>query len=139
MYIIVLHVNWSENAKNWSIYCIMSICIYAKAESCLRNIYVYIICKFNIWIKRCYCSVYDCAACKSIWKCEKLINLLHHICLYMCKSWVVSLQYIYVCHIWIAACMQRRCCFSVYMQTLTHQWSCCYYLAFWLCVSSMHE
>ncbi len=40
---ITLRVNRSENAKNRSIYCITSVCMCAKAESCLRNIYVYVI------------------------------------------------------------------------------------------------
>ena len=85
---------------NRLIYCVALMCMYAKAESCLRSICVYIIYEFNMWIKRCYCSVCDCAACKSIWKCEKSINLLHHICSYVRKSWVVPSQYIYVCCIW---------------------------------------
>ncbi len=136
---IALRVNQSKNAKNQSIYCITSVFMCAKAESCLRSICVYVVYEFNVWIKCCYCSVCDCAACKSIWKCEKLIDLLHHVCLYMCKSWVVSLQYIYVCCIWVAACMQRRCCSSVYMQASTRQQLHCYCFAFQLCVSSMHE
>ncbi len=40
---ITLRVNRSENAKNRSIYCITSVCICAKAESCLRNICVYVV------------------------------------------------------------------------------------------------
>ena len=139
MYVIAMHVNQSDKAKNRSIYCIMQTCRCAKAESCLRNMYVYIVYKFNMWIKRCYCSVCDCAACKSIWKCEKLINLLHHVCLYVRKSWVVPSQYVYVCRIWVAACMQRLCCSSVYMQASTRWWLRCYCLAFQLCVSSTHE
>ncbi len=139
MYVIALRVNRSENAKNQLIYCITSVCMYAKAESCLRSICVYVICKFNVWIKCCYCSVCDCAACKSIWKCEKSINLLHYACLYMRKSWVMSLQYICICRIWIAAYMQRCCCSSVYVQASTHQQSRCYCFAFRLCMSSIHE
>ncbi len=139
MYVIAMHVNQSDKAKNWSIYCLMQTCRCAKAESCLCSIYVFIIYEFNVWIKRCYCSVRDCAACKSIWKCEKSIDLLHHICLYMRKSWVMSLQYMCVCCIWITACMQRRCCSSVYMWALMRQQSRCYCLTFWLCMSSMHE
>ncbi len=110
MYMIAMHVNWSDKARNWSIYCIIQTCRCAKAKSCLCNICVYIVYEFNVWIKRCYCSVCDCAACKSIWKCEKSINLLHHICLYMCKSWVVSLQYMCICFIWAAACMLLSFC-----------------------------
>ena len=89
MYVIAMHVNWSDKAKNRSIYCIMSVFMCAKAESCLCSMYVYIVYEFNVWIKRCYCFVCDCAACKSIWKCEKSIDLLHHVCLYVRKSWVV--------------------------------------------------
>ena len=114
---------------NWLIYCIASMCMCAKAESCLRSICMYIVYEFKVWIKRCYCSVCDCAACKSIWKCEKSIDLLYYVCLYMRKSWVVSSQYIYVCRMWIAACMQRRCCSFMYVQTSMHQWSRCYCLA----------
>jgi len=77
--VIALRVNRSEKAKNQSIYCITSVCMCAKAESCLRSICVYIIYEFNMWIKRCYCSVCDYAACKSVWKCEKSIDLLHHV------------------------------------------------------------
>ena len=92
-------------------------CRCAKAESCLRNMCVYIIYELNVWIKRCYCSVCDCAACKLIWKCEKLIDLLHHICLYVRKSWVVPLQYMCICCIWaqhvnkalLLLCVWLRC------------------------------
>ena len=136
---IALRVNRSENAKNRLIYCITSVCMCAKAESCLCSIYVYIVYKLNMWIKRCYCSVCDCAACKSIWKCEKSIDLLHHVYLYVRKSWVMSLQYMYICCIRIAACMQRCYYSSVYMQASMHWWLHCYCLTFWLCVSSMHE
>ncbi len=139
VYVIAMHVYWSDKAKNRSIYCITQTCKCTKAESCLRNICVYIIYKFNMWIKRCYCSVCDYAACKSIWKCEKSINLLHHICLYVCKSWVVPSQYMCICHIWAATCMQRRCCHSVYMQASTRWWLRCHCFAFQLCVSSTHE
>ncbi len=139
MYVIMMHVNWSDKAKNRSIYCIMQTCRCAKAESYLHNIYVYVVYEFNVWIKRCYCSMCDYAACKSVWKCEKSIDLLYHVCLYVRKSWVVSSQYICICHIWIAACMQRRCCHSVYVQASTCWWSRCYCFAFQLCMSSTCE
>ncbi len=117
MYVIAMHVNWSDKAKNWSIYCLIQTCRCAKAKSCLRSICVYVVYELNVWIKRCYCSVCDCAACKSIWKCEKSIDLLHHICLYMRKSWVVPLQYMCICHIWaqhmnkalLLLCVWLRC------------------------------
>ncbi len=108
-----------RKSKNRSIYCVASMCICAKAESCLRNICVYVVYELNVWIKRCYCSVYYCATCESIWKCEKSINLLHHVCLYMRKSWIVPSQYICICRIWVAACTQEHCCSSVYMQAST--------------------
>ncbi len=41
MYVIAMHVNRSENAKNQSIYCITSVCICAKAESCLCIYVIY--------------------------------------------------------------------------------------------------
>ncbi len=101
IYMIAMHVNWSDKAKNQSIYCITQMCKCTKSELCLRSICMYVVYELNVWIKRCYCSVCDCTACKSIWKCEKSIDLLHHICLYVCKSWVVSLQYMYICCIWV--------------------------------------
>ncbi len=139
VYVIVMHVNRSDKAKNRSIYCITQTCRCAKAELCLRSICVYVVYELNVWIKRCYCSVCDCAACKSIWKCEKSINLLHHVCLYVRKSWVVPSQYMCICCIWAAACMQRRCCHSVYVQDSTRWWLRCYCFAFRLCVSSTCE
>jgi len=41
--VIALRVNRSENAKNRSIYCIMSVCMCAKAELSLCSICVYVI------------------------------------------------------------------------------------------------
>ena len=41
IYVFAMHVDWSENRKNRSIYCIIQMCMYAKAESCLHNMYVY--------------------------------------------------------------------------------------------------
>ncbi len=122
VYVIAMHVHWSDKAKNRSIYCITQTCRCAKAESCLRSICVYVVYEFNVWIKRCYCSVCDCAACKSIWKCEKLIDLLHHVYLYVRKSWVVPLQYMCICRIWAATCMLLSFCvcasFNVSMTAL---------------------
>ncbi len=139
VYVIAMHVHWSDKAKNRSIYCITQTCRCAKAESCLCSICVYIVYELNVWIKRCYCSVCDYAACKSAWKCEKSIDLLHHVCLYVRKSWVVPSQYMCICCIWAAACMQRRCCHSVYVQTSTRQRSRCHCFAFRLCVSSTRK
>ncbi len=134
-----MHVHRSNKAKNRLIYCFTWTCKCAKAELCLRSICVYVVYEFNMWIKRCYCSVYDCAACKSIWKCEKSIDLLHHVCLYMHKSWVMSSQYICVRCIWAAACMQRCYCHSVYVQASMYWWLCCYCFVFQLCVNLMCE
>jgi len=36
VYVSAMHVNRSEN-RNWSIYCVAQMCMYAKAESCLCN------------------------------------------------------------------------------------------------------
>ena len=82
---------WIRKSLNQSIYCVILMCMCAKAESCLHNIYVYDVCELQhvrkdvavilcIWAKTVLylCSVCDCDACKSIWLSEKLINLLHH-------------------------------------------------------------
>ena len=127
IYVFATHVDQSENRKNRLIYCITQMCICAKAESCLRNMYVCNVYELQhmrkdvavilfIWAKTmsCLCSICDCDACKLIRK-SKLINLLHHTNVYICKSWVVSLQCICVWYIWVAACVQRRCCHSVYI------------------------
>jgi len=45
VYVIAMHVNRPDKAKNRSIYCIMQTCICAKAESCLRSV--------------CVCDVYE--------------------------------------------------------------------------------
>ncbi len=47
MYMIAMHVNWSDKAKNRSIYCILQTCRCAKAESCLRNVCVNVVYKLN--------------------------------------------------------------------------------------------
>ncbi len=80
MYVIAMHVNQSDKAKNRSIYCITQTCKCIKAESCLCNV-----CMCNVYdlqrvrkdvavilyiwanIVSCFCSVCDCDACKSIW------------------------------------------------------------------------
>jgi len=80
MYMIAMHVNWSDNAKNRSIYCIMRACKCTKAESCLCNVYVCDVYELQcvrkdvavvlcIWAKTvsCLCNVCDCNACKLIW------------------------------------------------------------------------
>ncbi len=88
----------------------MSVFMCAKAESCLCNICVYVVYELNMWIKRCYYFVCDYAACKSIWKCEKSINLLHHICLY---TYVQKLSCVFA----ICICMLYMNC-SMYAKTL---------------------
>ncbi len=80
VYMIAMHVNRSDNAKNRSIYCIMQACRCAKAESCLCNVCMCDVYELQrvrkdvavvlyIWAKTvsCLCSVCDCDACKSIW------------------------------------------------------------------------
>ncbi len=114
VYVIAMHIHRSDKAKNRSIYCITQTCKCAKAESCLCSICVYVVYELNVWIRRCYCSMCDCAACKSTWK-LKSIDLLRRTDVYVCKSWVVPLQWLCECCIWVAACAQRRCCHSVYM------------------------
>ncbi len=127
IYVFATHVDQSENRKNRLIYCIAQMCICAKAESCLRSIYVCDVYELQrvrkdvavvlcIWAKTVSClyNVCDCNACKLIRK-SKLIDLLHHTNVYVCKSWVMSLQCICVWCIWVAAYAQRRCCCSVYM------------------------
>ncbi len=124
--VIATHVNRSEN-RNWSIYCVAQMCICAKAESCLCNVCMCDVYELQrvrkdvavilcIWAKTvsCLCNVYDCNACKLIRK-SKLINLLHHTDVYMCKSWVVSSQCICVWCIWVAMHAQRRYCCFMYM------------------------
>ncbi len=80
VYVIAMHVNWSDNAKNRSIYCITQACRCAKAESCLRSVCMCDVYELQrvrkdvavilcIWAKTmsCLCNVCDCDACKSIW------------------------------------------------------------------------
>jgi len=47
MYVIAMHVNRSDNAKNRSIYCILQACRCAKAESCLCNVCVNVMYELN--------------------------------------------------------------------------------------------
>ncbi len=101
VYMIMMHVNRSEN-RNQLIYCVAQMCICTKAESCLCSVYmcdVYELQRMRkdvavilcIWAKivSCLCNVCDCNICK-------LINLLHCTDVYVCKSWVVPSQYVYV-------------------------------------------
>ncbi len=53
VYMLAMHVNQPDNAKNQSIYCIMQACRCAKAESCLRSV--------------CICDVYELQhVCKDV-------------------------------------------------------------------------
>jgi len=78
MYMIAMHVNQSDKAKNRSIYCIMQTCRCAKAESCLRSV--------------CVCDVYelqhvrkDVAVVLYIW--AKTVSCLRNVCICdPCKS-----------------------------------------------------
>ncbi len=80
VYVIAMHVHWSDKAKNRSIYCITWACKCAKAESCLRNICVCNVYELQrmrkdvaivlcIWAKTvlCFRNVCDCNACTLIW------------------------------------------------------------------------
>jgi len=101
IYVFATHVNRSENRKNRSIYCVAQMCICIKAESCLCSMYVCDVYELQcirkdvavilcIWAKTvlCLCNVCDCNVCKSSRK-SKLINLLRHTDVYVCKSWVM--------------------------------------------------
>ena len=75
--VIALRVNRSENAKNRSIYCITPVYMCAKAESCLRNIYVYVVyelqhvCK-DVAVILCMCElqrVDNCVVIVSLFDC----------------------------------------------------------------------
>ncbi len=129
-----------RKSKNRSIYCVAQMYMCAKAESCLRNVYVCDVYELQrmhknvavvlcIWAKTvlCLCSVCDCNACKSIRK-SKSINLLRCTDVYMRKSWVMPLQCICVWCIWVAAYAQRRCCCSVYMSKVCVVSSQCMWL-----------
>ena len=76
IYVFATHVDRSENRKNRSIYCVAQMCMCAKAESCLRNVYVCDVYELQcvrkdvavvlcIWAKTvsCLCNVCDCDAC----------------------------------------------------------------------------
>ena len=145
VYVIAMHVNRSDNAKNRSIYCISWACRCAKAESCLRNVCVCDVYKLQcvrkdvavvlcMWAKTvsCFRSVCICNACKSIRK-SKSIDLLRRTDVYVCKSWVVPSQWLCECRILVAARAQRRCCHSVYMSkdyvvSLQCMWLQCMYI-----------
>ncbi len=145
VYVIVMHVHWSDKAKNRSIYCITWVCRCTKAESCLRNVcvcHVYELQRVRkdvavvlcMWAKTvsCFRSVCICNACKSIRK-SKSIDLLRCTDVYVRKSWVVPSQWLCECHILVAARMQRRCCRSVYMSkdyvvSLQCMWLQCMYI-----------
>ena len=80
MYVIAMHVHWSDKAKNRLIYCITWVCKCAKVESCLCNVHVCDVYELQrmrkdvavilcIWAKTvsCLCNVCACNAYKSIW------------------------------------------------------------------------
>ncbi len=61
--------------RQYAVFCVvLKFWFDYKNENISRSICVYVVHELNMWIKRCYCSVCDCAACKSVWKCEKLLN-----------------------------------------------------------------
>ena len=115
MYLIAMHVHRSDKAKNRSIYCITSVCMCAKAESCLRNICVYVVyelqhvCK-DVAVILCMCelqradncvviaSLFDCVwaqrmskalllLCQCWWDYSALLTSI------ACKRFVVSISY----------------------------------------------
>ncbi len=77
VYVIAMHVNRSDKAKNRLIYCIMQTYRCAKAESCLRSIYVCVVyelqhvCK-DVAVILCMCElqrVNDCVVIASLFDC----------------------------------------------------------------------
>jgi len=115
VYVIAMHVNRFDKAKNRSIYCIMQTCICAKAESCLRSVYVYVIyelqhvCK-DVAVLLCMCelqrsddrvvivSLFDCVwaqrmskslllLCQCWWDCSAFLISI------ACRRFVVSILY----------------------------------------------
>ena len=77
VYVIAMHVNRSDKSKNRLIYCIMQACRCAKAESCLRSIYVYVVyelqhvCK-DVAVLLCMCKlqrVNDCIVIVLLFDC----------------------------------------------------------------------
>ncbi len=62
VYLLAMHVNRSDKAKNRSIYCITQTCRCAKAELCLRSICVYVVyelqrvCK-DVTVILCICKL----------------------------------------------------------------------------------
>ncbi len=124
-------LNQSENAKNRSIYCIMSVCMCAKAESCLRNICVYVVCELqhvrkDVAVLLCMCelqrvddrvvivSLFDCVRaqrmnkallllCWCWWDCSALLTSI------ACRRFVVSIFLL-----WFY--LSLNClCFAVYL------------------------
>ncbi len=115
MYVIALRVNRPENAKNRSIYCITSVCMCAKAESCLRSIYMYVVCELqhvckDVAVLLCMCklqcfddrvvivSLFNCVwaqrvskalllLCRCWWDCSALLTSI------ACRRFVVSILY----------------------------------------------
>ncbi len=59
VYVIAMHVNQSDKAKNRSIYHIMQTCRCAKAESCLRSVYVFFssLSACSLWLWHCLGAV----------------------------------------------------------------------------------
>jgi len=108
------YVNWSEN-WNRLIYCVAQMCMCAKAESCLRSICVYVVCKLqhvrkDVAVFLCICklqrvddrvvivSLFDCVwaqrvskalflLCWCWWDCSALLTSI------ACRRFVVSISY----------------------------------------------
>jgi len=94
VYVIAMHVNWPENAKNQSIYCITSVCICTKAESCLCIIYIYVVyelqhvCK-DVAVILCMCKLQradDHVVIASLFNCV-WVQCVNKALLLLCQYW----------------------------------------------------
>ncbi len=85
MYVIAMHVNWFDKAKNRLIYCIMQTCRCTKAESCLCNVYV-----CDVYELQCMCK--DVAVILCIW--AKFV-------LYLCNVYLFFISSLSACSLWL--------------------------------------
>jgi len=102
VYVIAMHVNWSDKSKNRSIYYIMQTCKCAKAESCLCNV--------------CMCDVYelqrvrkDVAVILCIW--AKTVLYLRSVCICdACKLIRKSINSLIYCVASMCMCAKAESC-----------------------------
>ncbi len=108
IYVIAMHVNQFDKAKNWSIYCIMQTCRCAKAKSCLCNVYV-----CDVYELQRMCK--DVAVVLCIW--AKTVSCLHNVCICnACKSIRKSINWLIYCVASMCICAKAESCLcSVYM------------------------